>query len=111
MSRNHGSKPSKSDTKNNTNTESFLAFINALFGETEGSINLATLRNAGGAGPQITSDDTTVLQNFVVNHDLRGWGVYTCVSTIVDKKHHHAKDTINEIPDLHIDIDSKDIDD
>jgi putative DNA primase/helicase len=96
---------------NDTNIESFLDFINVLFDGTEGPINIATLRNASGAGPQITSDDTEALKKFVIKHDQRGWGVYACVSTMVDKKHHHSKEAINEIPSLHIDIDSKDIDD
>ncbi len=95
-----------------SNVESFLSFINTIFADTEGQINLCVLRNsAGGAGPQITSDNPDALTKFVVKNDKPGWGTYVCVSTMLSAKHHHAKESIAEIPVLHIDIDSKDITD
>jgi hypothetical protein len=107
MGRNHhGRQPSKS----NANIEAFRDFINALFGDTAGPVNLCTLRNnAGGAGAQITTSDSDALKKFVAKHDRPGWGVYTCVSTMLDEKRHHSKESIKEIPALHIDIDLKDL--
>jgi phage/plasmid-associated DNA primase len=102
-----------------TNTDSTMAFLNALFGECDGPVNLCTLRNnAGGAGAQITSSDTEELQKFILAENRKGWGVYTCVSTMLpgpdpeSKKgepYHHCKEAINETPSLHADIDTKDL--
>jgi phage/plasmid-associated DNA primase len=94
----------------NADTAAFLNFINVLFDGTEGPVNLCTLRNgSGGAGPQITSNNSADLKKFVTKHDRPGWGVYACVSTMVDAKHHHAKESIRETPSLHTDIDLKDL--
>lgn len=93
-----------------SDTEAALAFLNVLFGECDGALNLCTLRNnAGGAGAQITSGDTEALKKFIIKGDQRGWGTYVCVSTMLSTKHHHSKESINEIPALHIDIDLKDL--
>jgi len=106
MPRNH--KPPLGD-RSATNIQSSRDFLNLLFGDCAGPINVCTLRNSSGAGPQLTSDDPEELSEFIVKHDRPGWGTYVCVSTMIDAKHHHSKEAINEIPALHVDIDLKDI--
>src|SRR5882757_10132224 len=94
-------------------TDRATKFLNLLFGDCEGPVNICTLRNRSGAGPSETfSDtDTAALKKFITKCDRKGWGTYFCVSTMLSTKHLHCKESINEIPVLHIDIDLKDITD
>ena len=66
-----------------------------------------SLPNVKSAGriPELISDDVVAIAAFVKKWDVPGRGVYECVSTLKPGATRRSLETVNELPQIHSDVD------
>jgi hypothetical protein len=108
----------KAKHKTITDTAASLDFLKALFEHTERDIYVGTFANKDDVGKthgerKVISRDEEKITGFVEKYDKPMRAIYFCVGTISaegSKNGTRNKDTIAELPFLHVDIDFKDLD-